>query len=216
LLVDCKPSAKGVFKLVIISQEIDDLQDCPRVRLDPDNNKKVVSDIELFVFARVGELSRIKGFNEDFRVSVQTTLLARAEGTFLWVGFAMNELLQKQTYSEIWDALKDLPSGLPAIYSRMLLRIPARHREISRAILCWVTLAVRPLQLQELAAAIGVRPFSPQLTAEQVARDAVALCGSLLKVQKQEVSLVHQSARDYLLRKERDSDAVLELSSQLS
>lgn len=50
------------------------------------------------------------------------------------------------------------------------------------------------------------------MTVEQVARDAVTLCGPLLKVQKQEqeVSLVHQSARDYLLRKERNNDAVLE------
>ena len=92
----------------------------------------------------------------------------------------------------------------------MLLQIPAEEREVSCAILRWVTLAIRPLQLQELAAATGVRLFYPQETIEQAIRDAITLCGPLLKVQKQEVSLVHQSARDYLLRKERDSNAVLE------
>jgi ankyrin repeat protein len=203
-------STKGTFKLAIVSRDIPGLQGCSRIRLDPDNDEKVVSDIELFVSARVEELSKTEGFNDEFYSAVQTALLERAGGTFLWVGFAMHELLQKRTCSEIWEALEELPSGLPAIYSRMLLRIPAKQREVSCAILRWVTLAVRPLQLQELAAATGVRPFSPHVTIEQAIRDAIALCGPLLKVQKQEVSLVHQSARDYLLRKERDSNAVPE------
>jgi hypothetical protein len=212
LLTDeASSSTKGTFKLAIVSRDMPGLRSCTtRVRLDPDNDEKVVGDIELFVSARVAELSRIEGFNDDFRASVQTALLARAEGTFLWVGFAMHELLQKQTCSEIWEALKDLPSGLPAIYSRMLRQIPAKQREVSRAILCWVTMAALPLQLQELAAAAGILATSPRTTLEQATRDAITRCGPLLKVQGQEVSLVHQSARDYLLRKERDSDAVLE------
>jgi hypothetical protein len=101
----------------------------------PDNDEKVVGDIELFVCARVRELSKIEGFDDDFRASVQAALLKRAEGTFLWVGYAMHELSQKQTCSEIWEALEDLPSGLPAIYSRMLLHILAERREVSQAIL---------------------------------------------------------------------------------
>jgi ankyrin repeat protein len=211
LIGDALSLAKGTFKLAIVSRDMPGLRGCTtRVRLDPDNDEQVVGDIGLFVSARVQELSRIEGFNEDFRASVQAALLKRAEGTFLWVGYAMHELSQKQTCSEIWEALEDLPSGLPAIYSRMLLHIPAERREVSRAILRWVTMAARPLHLQELAAATDVRPSSSRLTVDQATRDAVALCGPLLKVQMREVSLVHQSARDYLLRTERDSDAVLE------
>ncbi|KAF3028327.1 hypothetical protein E8E12_000223 [Didymella heteroderae] len=203
-------STKGGFKLAIVSRYMPGLQGCMSIKLDPDNDEKVNDDIERFVSTRVAELLRIEGFNDDFRASVQTTLLKRAEGTFLWVGFAMHELLQKQTCSEIWEALEDLPSGLPAIYSRILLQIPAKQREVSQAILRWVTLAVRPLELRELAAAVGVQAASPRMTAEDAARDAVALCGPLLRLQKQEVSLVHQSARDYLLREVRASDTVLE------
>jgi len=210
LLASEAPSTQSTFRLAIVSRDMSALQGCRRVRLDPDNHEKIVSDIELFVSTRVHELSRIEGFDDEFRASVQTALLERAKGTFLWVGYAMHELSRKHTRSEIWKALEDLPSGLPAIYSRMLLQIPTSQTEISRAILRWVALAVRPLQLEELAAATGVRPFTPQITIEQAARDAVALCGPLLKIQEQEVSLTHQSARDYLLRKERDNNAVLE------
>lgn len=197
------------FKLIIISRDLPGLRGCEQVRLDPDNDEKVIGDIKLFVSARVKELFNIEEFNEEFRSSVQTVLLERAEGTFLWVGFAMYELSQVRTRSEVWETLENLPSGLPAIYSRMLLRIPANRREISRAILRWVTLAVRPLRLPELAAAIGTRSSS-LVTIEQATHDAITHCGPLLKVQEQEVSLVHQSARDYLLRKEHESNAVLE------
>lgn len=211
LLASTTPSrTRGNFKLAIVSRDIPGLQGCTRIRLDPDNDEKVVSDIELFVSARVGELSRIEGFNDKFRASVQTALLQRAGGTFLWVGFTMHELSQKQTCSEILEALEELPSGLPAVYGRMMLQIPARHRDMSRAILSWVTLAVRPLQLGELAAAVGLLAPSSLVTLEQATRDAITHCGPLLEIQEQGVSLVHQSARDYLLRRGRDSDGVLE------
>jgi ankyrin repeat protein len=203
-------STTKAFKLVIVSRDISSLQGCARVKLDPDNNKKVARDIERFISVRVDELSRIEGFNDKFRTTVQTTLLARAEGTFLWVGFVMNELLQKKTCSQVLEALYSFPRGLPAVYSRMLLQIPSQHRRISSTILRWVTMAFRPLLLQELAAAVGVQSSSPPMTLERAIRDEIALCGPFLKVQEQEVSLVHQSARDYLLRKERDSNAVLE------
>ncbi|USP82182.1 hypothetical protein yc1106_09456 [Curvularia clavata] len=117
LLVDGMPSStNGAFKLAIVSRDLPGLRGCmTRVRLDPDDDEKVASDIKLFVFARVEELSKIEGFDEDFRASVQTPLLQYAEGTCLWVGFAMVELSQKQTCSEIWEALENLPSSLPAI-----------------------------------------------------------------------------------------------------
>lgn len=212
LLASTTPSlTTATFRLAIVSRNMPDFQGCTRIRLDPDNDENVTSDIELFVSARVGELSRIEGFDDDFRASVQSTLLKRAGGTFLWVGFAMQELQRKQTCTEILEALEELPKGLPAVYSRMVLRIPAKHREMSRAILSWVTLAFRPLQIGELAA-LAARATAERLLApsfrvieNHTTRDAITHCGPLLKVQGQEVSLVHQSARDYLL-----SDAVPE------
>jgi ankyrin repeat protein len=228
LLTDRTSLTMGVFKLVIVSREIHALRgcDCSRIRLDPDNDAKVDSDIELFVSTRVQGLSRIEGFNNDFRSYVQASLLQRAEGTFLWVGFAMYELSQKETCIEILEVLEDLPTGLPAIYDRMLLQIPASHREVSQAILRWVTMAVCPLRLGELATAVGLQPRHPHLNLEQVARDAVTRCGPLLKITEHviarrdriflpearpEVSLIHQSVRDYLLREERDCNTVLDV-----
>lgn len=122
----------------------------------------------------------------------------------------MNELYQKKTCTEVVETLKHLPSGLPAIYSRMLLQIESGHRRTSSIILRWVTMAFRPLTLQELGAAIGTRSPYDLITIEQAIRDEIALCGPLIKIQEQGVGLVHQSARDYLLRKEPESNLDLE------
>jgi hypothetical protein len=212
LLTDKTPSTTGMFRLVVVSREIHALRgcSCSRIRLDPDNDAKVYGDIELFVATRVQDLSEVEGFDSDFRSFLQESLVERAEETFLWVGFAMYELSQKETCTGILEVFEDLPTGLPAIYNRMLLQIPARHKELSQSILRWVTFAVHPLKLEELAAGVGLQSRHPQLTTEQVVRDAITRCGPLLEIQDQFVSLIHQSMYDYLLREKCDDDTSLD------
>ncbi|KAJ9658996.1 hypothetical protein H2198_003425 [Neophaeococcomyces mojaviensis] len=219
-------SSTATWNLVVVSRPIPGFRPTARVNLDPDNDKQVSNDINSFVSARVQEFSGLDGFNGEFQEDLQRTLLERAEGTFLWVGLVMDEMRDRSTCTEILDTVRSLPRGLPAIYSRMLLRIQRDQRSISARILRWVTVAVRPLTLPELAAAVGLRSPTPA-SRDQAIRDQVTLCGLFLKVQVQDqavglvhqsarkvqdqvVGLVHQSARDYFLRKEADSDAELE------
>lgn len=82
-------------------------------------------------------------------------------------------------------------------------------RQTSLAILRWVTMAFKPLRLEELAVAVNVQPASPLITLEQAISDEIALCAPFVKIQKQEVTLVHQSARDYISQGEQKSDTVL-------
>lgn len=59
-----------------------------------------------------------------------------------------------------------------------------------------------------LTAPIDVKP-SALITGQQAVRDCVALCKLFHKVQGQDVSVIQQSARDRLLRKEPDVHKVL-------
>src|SRR6202012_2403708 len=102
-----------------------------------------------------------------------------------------------------------IPRGLPEIYSRMLLQIEESRRSTTIQILHWVTMAFRPLTLRELAAAIDVQPFR-HLSVEKTLHSYIRFCSPFVKVHKNEVRLVHQSARDYLLREGTDQDPVLE------
>lgn len=92
-----------------------------------------------------------------------------------------------------------MPPGLVPLYDRMLKQIEQLDRDnpdVCLIVLATATLVYRPLHLVELAAVSGLP--------EQVARDTrfvdgiVRLCGSFLTVREDYVTLVHQSAKDYL------------------
>ncbi len=213
-LANSSRSTVGEFKLIIVSREIPGpitakLSCFPRLKLDPDSDDKVNNDIKRFISVKVDELSVIHSFDAGLRRHVESALLKRAEGTFLWVGLVTHELLQKKTCTEVVDTLDCLPEGLPGIYSRMLLQIKESQRVTAALILRWVVMALRPLTLTELATAIDTRPVSI-VSSDQVIRDHVRSCGAFVKIREGGVGLVHQSARDYLLREELDNDPILE------
>ncbi|KAH0542300.1 hypothetical protein FGG08_003327 [Glutinoglossum americanum] len=207
-------SSTGGVKLIAVSRELPqriagELSGFLQMKLDPGSDSGVISDIQRFVSVKVDELSMlITGFNDKLRMHVENALLEGAQGTFLWVGFVADELRGKKC-AEIIDTLNSLPKGLPGIYNRMLLQIRDSRRDTAALILRWIVMAIRPLTLMELAAAVDVKP-SVTATRDQIIKDYIDFCGPLLKVTESEVGLVHQSAKDYFLRKEPDNDPTLE------
>ncbi|KAJ6161001.1 hypothetical protein N7470_004397 [Penicillium chermesinum] len=205
--LSCPIKSTGKFKLIIVSRRVAGLDVFPHVRLDPDNNDNVSGDIQSFISERISRLQEIRGFDE-IQEYVENSLLKRAQGTFLWVGFVTDELRKKTTCTEIVETLKDLPAGLPAIYSRVLMQTEECHRPMIAKILRWVTTAVRPLNLRELAAGIGLES-TDVLKKGQIMLDYIRLCENLLEVHDKKITLVHQSVRDYLLQGTLASDPIL-------
>ena len=201
------------LKLIVVSRELPDcipraMSNFPSVRLDLDSDREVNSDLQRFITIKVNELSAEKSYSNGLRASVERALLERAKGTFLWVGFVIGEL-RKMAPAEVEDSLNHLPIGLKGMYDRMLLQIREERRHIAASILRWVTMAVRPLTLTELSSATGVRPVA-NLDIDEVMRDHIRFCGYLLTITGNDVGLVHQSVKDYLLRNCPDLDPLLE------
>lgn len=174
------------------------------IRLDPDNDQQVSRDIKTFVSTKVQMLSeRLETHpttdSAPIRKRLENTLLSRAEGTFLWVGLAMVELLRKKTWSDVEDTLHEIPKGLPALYDRMLNSIEPRHRQACTSILVILTVAIRPFSMQELSDALDHQGAAGALGDLEVVRAQVASCGPLVHASGQTVTLIHESARDYLL-----------------
>ncbi|KAG8415900.1 hypothetical protein J3459_013961 [Metarhizium acridum] len=197
-----KKSSKR-FRLAIISRKVDGLGACCQVRLDLDNSEHVSNDITKFISTRVEELNKVDDF-ASIREQVQTTLLNGANGTFLWVSSVITELLKANTRIDILQTLEKTPPGLDAAYSGTLEKIKVSQRSMVSKILRWVVMAVRPLTLKELAAAAQVECIA-SMSIDDVVRYYITLCEPMLKVlkvdeEKEVVDLVHQSARDYLLR----------------
>jgi len=201
------------LKLIAVSRELPDyipraMSSFPHIRLDPDSGREINSDLRRFIAFKVNELSIEKSYSNDLRASIESTLLERAKGTFLWVSFVIGEL-RKKTRAEVEDSLNHLPVGLGGMYERMLLQIREDRRDIAALILRWVVMVIRPLTLTELSTAIRIKPV-PNLSVDEIIRDYIGFCGYLLKVTGNDVGLVHQSAKDYLLRKEPDPNPLLE------
>jgi hypothetical protein len=86
------------------------------------------------------------------------------------------------------------------LYDRMLDQVDQldlNNREVCRLVLSTVTVAYRPLQLQELGVVCNL-PHNISRNFRSIER-AVDLCGSFLTIRNDTIYLVHESAKDYLM-----------------
>ena len=204
------------LNLLVVSRDLPDcipelLSSFPRLCLDPDANTEINNDIDLFIETKAKELSRRKKYPDDLRIHVESVFRHRAQGTFLWIGIVA-QALEKYKATEVERALDLFPPGLDQLYARILLQIDSGRREIAARILRWVVMPVSPLTLSELRVAIETtaEPSTVAYDPDQMIRDQVSYCGYFLIIRENRADLIHQSAKDYLLRKTRDSDPELE------
>lgn len=200
-------STRGL-RLIVVSRERPDciareLSAFSRVRLDPDAESDISSDIDKFIAVKVNELAVTQSYPLKLRSFVEDAFHQRAEGTFLWIGIVAKEL-EGVTRGSVKAKLERFPSGLDGLYGRLLLQIPPEDRSIITAILRWVVSAIRPLTILELGTAVGISPDEDLgLSCEDLTHDQIKSCGHLLIVSQsaagEQVGLVHQSVKDYLL-----------------
>jgi hypothetical protein len=214
------PTQRPILKLVIASRRYPEvlqehLYKFPQIIVGQDHNSD--HDLRLFISSKIEDLAERKSSKEeddskratvrDKWLSVVQPLMMYTNETFLWVSFVIRDL-ERSYLSEVEQKLCRLPRDLDGYYEQMLQRISGLEQpqhEAATMIIRWVALAVRPLSLLELSVATGTLPTT-QLSREEVMEDRVNLCGYFLKVDHGIVSLIHQSARDYL--KSIDQDRV--------
>lgn len=155
------------------------------------------SDIHLFVRK---ELRYLRG-TETFKQRVLKRVLQRASGNFLWVTLAMQEIMKCFTEEAIEKALNEIPSGMEPLYQRMEMNIARDLREgdkdLAKHILTWAACAKRAMTLLELSQAL--EPEFPALL--DLSHAIGEVCGQFVVVDgSSHVAMVHQTARDYLLK----------------
>ncbi|UKZ54103.1 hypothetical protein TrVGV298_007909 [Trichoderma virens] len=189
------------LKMIILSREYPQcikhsLGQFSRIRLDPDAKTEVSDGLDQYISTRVAELSRSKDYPDTLSNYVKEVLKDKSAGTYLWVSFVVKDL-QTMEVSEVEESLEQLPQGLDALYQRILEQIEPTRRSSSLEILRWCTFAFQPLELDELAAALGIQPteFLDRATA---LRGKLAYLGHFLNTANGTVTLVHQSAYDFL------------------
>ena len=158
------------------------------------NSLHVARAVENFIDYKVKGLADLKSYDSKLQAFVRKSLHEKAEDTFLWVALVCKELsmVRRQRAESL---LEETPAGLIPLYESMLDQVLHQGNkndiELCRRILCSVTLAKRPLRMEEIA-------VFAKIPNDEDVEGFIGYCGSFLTVRKKTVYWVHQSAKDYL------------------
>ena len=105
---------------------------------------------------------------------------------FRWVALQLNELKKCRNKTHLKKQLANLPQGLDKTYDRILLGINEQDHGYAKTFLQWLSFAVRPLTLKELAATATVdlcAENGPEYSSDnelQDINDVLKICSSLI------------------------------------
>jgi hypothetical protein len=203
IITDASVGRRSRVKWLVTSRNIPEIER----HLQPDSRgvnvslevkaSHVSSAVAAFVEYKVQRLVTVQRYNASLQAEVLQQLRDKAEGTFLWVSLVCKEL-EKVPFYRTRKVLEELPPGLNPLYDRMMLQITTEDAETARYckdVLRTITLAFRPLQLEELAATTGLP--RDEFGDVQAVADLVSRCGSFLTVREAIISFVHLSAKDF-------------------
>ena len=181
-----------------IEQKLRSTHEQTRLSLElKDNAEQVSRAVHVYIDDK---LSRLWSLQDDsLRDQVRHILRQKANGTFLWVALVIQELEKPESWDPL-QVVEEVPADLQQLYARMVNQIQQltkRNSEICRSILSITTIAYRPLHLAEIGSLCGL-PGAISLVTQSI-RTIVAMCGSFLTIRDDQVYLIHQSAKDYLL-----------------
>ena len=123
--------------------------------------------------------------------------------------WAMSRLISQDSSQAVNGAANGLSAGLLTLYCSMIQHIPSKELDTFRNVLHWVTLAARPLSVDELTAAVTVHKPG-DVDDWQASRKYIKLCEPFVLVRNDEVFLAHQSFDHYLLSQQKDGNLVVE------
>ncbi|KAJ5223161.1 uncharacterized protein N7469_009401 [Penicillium citrinum] len=200
-LLSQKSSARSHVKWVVTSRNWPsiekDLNDTTQMKLRLELNADTLSAaVGSFIEHKLNELAKKNRYSTEIRDVVQHHLKSNANGTFLWVALVCKELADVSK-RHVRKKLQDFPPGLDELYKRMLDQISeSDDAELCKSLLGVITTVFRPITFDELSACLDI----PEEADDSDLAEIVGLCGSFLTLRGRTISLVHQSAKDFLLR----------------
>lgn len=178
------------------------------VSIEPILIEHTMADIQNFVSSATSEVLPQDGHLQELVVS---QIANRAEGSFLWTRLALDSLWDNwHTQTDIDTALGKIPHDMKALYERMIRNVesqPPRHQEIAFRILTWASCAFRPLTVAELDSAL--RPEFDGFV--NLGETVVQICGQFIRVDHEVISLIHSTARQFLLHSSNGTAPVVGL-----
>jgi len=191
----------------------------PSIRLKAEEQTPAISaDIERFVKSEVEVLGNARRLTVGDRINLRDKLIKGADRTFLWVSLIFKILNSSHAASpkRFLDTINTLPSGLDTVYEKILG--DSCDREEAKRILQLVVAATRPLTLDEMNIALAIQSDHKSIedlkpyrlyTVETTVKE---ICGLFVKVIDSKIYLIHQTAKEFLMKRPTTVQAAVERS----
>ncbi|OJJ43208.1 hypothetical protein ASPZODRAFT_169522 [Penicilliopsis zonata CBS 506.65] len=154
------------------------------------NLDHVKGAIKSYISFKMRELDRLWELEPEVRDNIEAQLNQKADGTYLWVSLACKKLEDVRPKAVLEEVQTLLP-GLQSFYHEALIQISRRGSKSLR-ILKVLSLAYRPLHIQELESVTGLA--QQDIDIERLLSE----CESFINLRNDYLEFSHQSARDYL------------------
>ncbi|KAI1496314.1 hypothetical protein F5X99DRAFT_75957 [Biscogniauxia marginata] len=142
---------------------------CSAVHLSM-QQEPLMQNIEGFVRSRLTEMKQEKlalQTTEGIVDNIVHTVVAKANGMFLWVKLVLDSLDDADSMADLHDAITTMPSELSKLYRRIIERMYERKGQKATEkvlrILAWLVFAKRPLKRYEILHGAGITPEYPTI-----------------------------------------------------
>lgn len=159
-------------------------------------------DIRLLVSDEIDYLPS----TDEFKTETIDEIVRRSQGNFLWATLVLKRVIRCHRQEQVRQVLETTPDGMYELYGRMLnvvadLDMP-EDKVLAGILLSWAMYARIPLTVEELSELYPEEVRSVMDLKHTVSQ----ICGQFVIIDAHNrVTLVHQSARDYLRKSKLQS-----------
>ncbi|KAA6412091.1 MAG: hypothetical protein FRX48_04241 [Lasallia pustulata] len=206
------------LKFLITSRPYDDLEQnfqplsdvSTYLHFDGDNkSQRIGQEIDLVIDAKIPSIAG--DFSDEDRKRISQRLKKMDNRTYLWLFLTIDIIAGSRSkfrkVSSIDSLLSDLPSKISDAYERILTR--SSDEVHARILLQLIVAARRPLSLDEANVALTLATHQGNCTSykklelwplRSFKSTIQNMCGLFVSVRDGKVSLIHQTAREFLVR----------------
>ncbi|KAJ5814319.1 uncharacterized protein N7503_001069 [Penicillium pulvis] len=175
-----------------------------------DNLRAISLEINMVMNAEVDHIASENGLSDEIRQVLKSRFSEIKNTTYLWLDLTLKIVRVNLglTKKKLLKRIDELPQDLEEAYEKILERCSERNEQEGKRLLNIIVAAQRPLTLSEIDVALEVEAESTSCfdldletpnKREIWIRDA---CGLFVKIIDSRVHLIHQTAREFLLRQE--------------
>ncbi|CAO2658177.1 Nn.00g074370.m01.CDS01 [Neocucurbitaria sp. VM-36] len=196
-LITSRPSLGNIYNFKGFVQK--------RLPIEQDQDR-VNEDVRLVIKSKVEEIARKLECPEETKAYLQQVLYSKADHTFLWLDLILQRLEDTSLASkkEIEQIVNTFPRDLETTYGSFWQRIPPGSRTYARKTLSMLVESSRPLSLAEFNTAVTIddsHDFTSDVQRDRqfsISRTLQNTAGPFIRIQSSTVSLLHQSAKEFL------------------